>query len=64
MSEAAGPEDWFLSASHPADGDRFTVTVDEKPKDASGLVPLRLTLVAGDRAIETEVSLDASGQPR
>jgi DsbC/DsbD-like thiol-disulfide interchange protein len=59
-----GPENWFLSASHPADGDRFTITVEEKPRDASGPVPLRLTLVAGDRAIETEVSLDASGQPR
>jgi DsbC/DsbD-like thiol-disulfide interchange protein len=59
-----GPENWFLSASHPADGERFTVTVEEKPKDASGPVPLRLTLVAGDKAIETEVSLDAGGLPR
>ncbi|MGF9757020.1 protein-disulfide reductase DsbD domain-containing protein [Microvirga sp. 0TCS3.31] len=59
-----GPENWFFSASHPVDGDRFTVTVEEKPKDASGPVPLRLTLVAGDKAIETEVSLDASGLPR
>ena len=59
-----GPENWFLSASHPADDDRFTVTVEEKPKDASGSVPLRLTLVAGDKAIETEVSLDGSGLPR
>ncbi|MFC1456826.1 protein-disulfide reductase DsbD domain-containing protein [Microvirga arabica] len=59
-----GPENWFVSASHPADGDRFTVTVEEKPKDASGSVPLRLTLVAGDKAIETEVSLDGSGPPR
>ena len=59
-----GPENWFLSASHPADGDRFTVTVEEKPKDALGPIPLRLTLVAGDKAVETEVSLDAKGQPR
>jgi DsbC/DsbD-like thiol-disulfide interchange protein len=59
-----GAENWFLSASHPADGDRFTVTVEEKPKDASAPTPLRLTLVAGDKAIETEVSLDASGPPR
>lgn len=59
-----GPENWFFSASHPADGDRFTVRVEEKPKDASGSVSLRLTLVAGDRAIETEVSLDGSGPPR
>jgi DsbC/DsbD-like thiol-disulfide interchange protein len=59
-----GPENWFLSASHPADGDRFIITVEEKPKEALGPVPLRLTLVAGDKAIETEVSLDASGPPR
>jgi DsbC/DsbD-like thiol-disulfide interchange protein len=59
-----GPENWFLSASHPADGDRFIITVEEKPKEASRPVPLRLTLVAGDKAIETEVSLDASGPPR
>jgi DsbC/DsbD-like thiol-disulfide interchange protein len=59
-----GPENWFFSASHPADGDRFTVTVEEKPKDASGSVSLRLTLVAGDKAVETEVSLDGNGLPR
>lgn len=59
-----GPDNWFLSVSHPADGDRFTVTVEEKPKDASGPVAVRLTLVAGDGAIETEVSLDGTGQPR
>ncbi|MBJ6124296.1 protein-disulfide reductase DsbD domain-containing protein [Microvirga splendida] len=61
---AEGPDNWFFSVSHPAEGDRFTVTVEEKPKDASGPVPVRLTLVAGDKAIETEVSLDAPGQPR
>ncbi|MBM6578910.1 hypothetical protein ILT44_01850 [Microvirga sp. BT689] len=61
---AEGPENWFLSTSHPDDSNRFTVTVEEKPKDASGSVPLRLTLVAGDKAIETEVSLDANGTPR
>jgi DsbC/DsbD-like thiol-disulfide interchange protein len=61
---AEGPENWFLSTSHPDDDSRFTVTVEEKPKDASGPVPVRLTLVAGDKAIETEVSLDANGQPR
>ncbi|MBF9195512.1 protein-disulfide reductase DsbD domain-containing protein [Microvirga terrestris] len=59
-----GPENWFFSASHPVDGDHFILTVEEKPKDASGPVSLRLTLVAGDKAIETEVSLDASDLPR
>ena len=61
---AEAPDNWFLSTSHPDDSNRFTVTVEEKPKDASGPVPLRLTLVAGDKAIETEVSLDADGTPR
>jgi hypothetical protein len=40
------------------------VIVDEKPKDASGPIPVRLTLVAGGRSVETEVSLDGNGQPR
>jgi DsbC/DsbD-like thiol-disulfide interchange protein len=61
---AEGPEDWYVSTSLPDAGNRFTVTVDEKPKDVSGPVPLRLTLVAGDKAVETEVRLDATGQPR
>jgi DsbC/DsbD-like thiol-disulfide interchange protein len=61
---AEGPEDWYVSTSPPDDTNRFTVSVEEKPKDASGPVPLRLTLVAGGKAIETEVSLDGSGQPR
>jgi DsbC/DsbD-like thiol-disulfide interchange protein len=61
---AEGPDNWYLSTSLPDDTNRFTVTVEEKPKDASGPVSLRLTLVAGDKAVETQVSLDANGQPR
>ncbi|QRM28478.1 protein-disulfide reductase DsbD domain-containing protein [Microvirga sp. VF16] len=61
---AEGPESWYLSTSLPDDANRFTVTVEEKPKDASGPVPLRLTLVAGDKSVETEISLDGNGQPR
>ncbi|MBA1158338.1 protein-disulfide reductase DsbD domain-containing protein [Microvirga mediterraneensis] len=61
---AEGPENWYLSTSQPDDANRFTVTVEEKPKDASGLIPVRLTLVAGGKSIETEVSLDGNGQPR
>ncbi len=61
---AEGPDHWYLSTSLPDDQNRFIVTIEEKPKDASGSVPLRLTLVAGDKAIETQVSLDANGQPR
>jgi DsbC/DsbD-like thiol-disulfide interchange protein len=61
---AEGPENWYVSTSLPDGENRFTVTVDEKPKDASGPASLLLTLVAGDRAIETQVSLDGGGQPR
>jgi DsbC/DsbD-like thiol-disulfide interchange protein len=61
---AEGPENWYLSTSLPDDANRFTVTIEEKPKDAPGPVALRLTLVAGGNAVETQVSLDANGQPR
>jgi DsbC/DsbD-like thiol-disulfide interchange protein len=61
---AEGPDNWYFSTSLPDAANRFTVKVEEKPRDASGPVPLRLTLVAGDKAIETEVSLDANGQAR
>ena len=61
---AEGPENWYVSTSPPDGENRFTVTVDEKPKGASGPVPLLLTLVAGDRAVETKVSLDGGGPPR
>ena len=61
---AEGPENWYLSTSFPDDANRFTVRIEEKPKDASGPVALRLTLVAGGKAVETQVSLDANGQPR
>jgi len=63
-----GPDDWFLAAPEamaPAEGGdagasgTFRVDVD-RPADAKGTVSLRLTLVAGDRAIETMTSLDAS----
>jgi DsbC/DsbD-like thiol-disulfide interchange protein len=62
---AEGPEDWYLSPSAGTQkGNRFIVTVDERPKEASGPVSLRFTLVADDAAIETEVRLDAGLQPR
>jgi DsbC/DsbD-like thiol-disulfide interchange protein len=60
---AEGPENWYLSTSLPDADNGFTVTIEEKPKDA-GPASLRLTLVAGDKAIETEVSLDGDGKPR
>lgn len=63
------PENWFFSpAAEPKEGPageaRFTVSIDDRPKDASGPVPLRLTLVAGDLAVESEVHLDAAALPR
>lgn len=61
---AEAPENWYVSTSQADAGNRFTVTVEEKPKEATGSVPLLLTLVAGDRAIETQVSLDGGSQPR
>jgi DsbC/DsbD-like thiol-disulfide interchange protein len=61
---AEAPENWYVSTSAADSDNRFTVTVEEKPKGASGPVPLVLTLVAGDKAIETRVSLDVGGQPR
>jgi DsbC/DsbD-like thiol-disulfide interchange protein len=61
---AEGPENWYLATSLPDDTNRFTVTIEEKPKDASGPAPMRLTLIAGEQAIETEVSLDAGHPPR
>ncbi|WP_170151542.1 protein-disulfide reductase DsbD domain-containing protein [Microvirga subterranea] len=61
---AEGPENWYLSTSFPDAGNTFTVTVEDRPKDATGPIPVRLTLVAGPHAIETEVRLDAGQQPR
>lgn len=61
---AEAPEGWYVSTSNVEADNRFTVTIEEKPKDATGPVPLTLTLVAGDRSVETEVSLDGNGQPR
>jgi DsbC/DsbD-like thiol-disulfide interchange protein len=62
---AEGPEAWYLSTT-PDDADprRFTVTVEDGPKKASGPIPVRLTLVAGGQAVETEVRLDAAPRPR
>lgn len=65
------PDGWFFgpavaTRSPTADGKTasFLVEVAERPKDASGPLPLRLTLVAGGRAVETEVSLDSWRLPR
>lgn len=59
-----GPEGWYFSTGHPDDQNRIAVTLDEKPKDAAGDVSVRLTLVAGEKSVESVVRLDASGKPR
>lgn len=59
-----GPDGWYFSSSIPDDQNRVTVTLDEKPKDSSGPVSIKLTLVAGEKSIETDVKLDGTGKPR
>jgi DsbC/DsbD-like thiol-disulfide interchange protein len=61
------PDNWFLlPAPQPfqtgpeAATKTFLVDVLERPRDAAGPVDLRFTLVAGDKAIETPMSLDAA----
>ena len=56
------PDNWYLSVPPEAeetapDRSRFLVTVEERPRDASGPIDLRFTLAAGERAVETEVRL-------
>ena len=64
-----GPDDWFFAAAETMDAagsgsggaqGTFRVEVDPPPSGGTGAVPLRLTLVAGDRAIETGISLDGT----
>ncbi len=57
---AEGPENWYLSSSVVQSGSAL-VTVEEKPK-GEATAPLRITLVAGQDAVETELHLD--GTPR
>jgi DsbC/DsbD-like thiol-disulfide interchange protein len=62
------PDGWYLAAERPptrdGDGATFMVEVLERPREIGGALPLRLTLVAGERAIETEASLDTAALPR
>ena len=48
--ETVTPEGWFAAASEPDSQQRFRLTLEEKPKDANGTVPLLLTLVADGQA--------------
>lgn len=61
---AEGPENWYFSTSEPGPQGAFTVIIEEKPQAAAGPVLVLLTLVAGERAVETQVKLDGSGEPR
>jgi DsbC/DsbD-like thiol-disulfide interchange protein len=65
------PDSWYLAAgsmAQPPSGQngerRFVVEILERPRAAAGALDLRLTLVAGDHAIETRASLDTARLPR
>ena len=60
---AAGRLQPLPAASGGADG-RFLVEIFERPKDATGSLDLRLTLAAGERAVETAARLDTARLPR
>jgi DsbC/DsbD-like thiol-disulfide interchange protein len=66
-----GPDTWLLApaeSKEPATPGSatgtFRVDILDRPKQASGPVDLRLTLVAGDLAIETTTRLDATALHR
>jgi DsbC/DsbD-like thiol-disulfide interchange protein len=64
------PDGWFVAPRHPLErsarpgsppgSGRFVVEVLERPREATGPVEFRLTLVAGGRAIESTATLDAA----
>lgn len=62
---AEGPEGWFFAAAigqpEPGGSQTFVVPLLERPADATGPVPLRLTLTGGPDAIETTIRVD--GRP-
>jgi DsbC/DsbD-like thiol-disulfide interchange protein len=79
LSAPAGAPGWPHGGSVPRNGSEpahdsvpanvtVPVSVDERPSEAAGPVPIRLTVTAGGRAIETEARLDpgalAPGRPR
>jgi DsbC/DsbD-like thiol-disulfide interchange protein len=66
------PDNWFLlpaaAPRHVGTGAQakyvFDVPVLERPRDATGAVELRFTVVAGTEAVETTISIDAARLPR
>jgi DsbC/DsbD-like thiol-disulfide interchange protein len=66
-----GPDNWYLGAGPMQAGPdaqkgtgTFLVQIFERPRDAAGRLDLRLTLVSGERAVETAASLDIAALPR
>jgi DsbC/DsbD-like thiol-disulfide interchange protein len=64
-----GPDSWYLGAKAMRAGTEqgsgeFVAEIFDRPKGAAGRLDLRLTLVAGRRAVETTASLDLSRLPR
>lgn len=64
------PEGWYLAAGRMQPAAQaganglFLLEILERPRDAADTLDLRLTLVAGERAIETSASLDTASLPR
>ncbi len=58
---AEAPDGWYVAAAgRPGPDGAFGVEVLERPRDAAGAILVRLTLAAGDRAVEASVRLDAA----
>jgi DsbC/DsbD-like thiol-disulfide interchange protein len=58
------PEGWYFSTSPPDARNQIAVTLDEKPAGAESPVAVTLTLVAGEKSVESTVGLDGNGKPR
>jgi DsbC/DsbD-like thiol-disulfide interchange protein len=62
---AEAPDGWYVvAAARPGPDGAFPVEVLERPRDAAGEIPVRLTLAAGERAVEASVRLDAARASR
>jgi DsbC/DsbD-like thiol-disulfide interchange protein len=67
-----GPTDWFFTDAAPGKIARqddhelgsYRVKILERPRQAPATIELRLTLVAGERSIETTVRLDTAALAR
>jgi DsbC/DsbD-like thiol-disulfide interchange protein len=67
-----GPANWFFADAAPGalaadrEGERgeYVVKILERPRETPAAIELRLTLVAGDRAVETSARLDSAALAR